>query len=247
VPVQYEKFVGNAVRGDLGTSLTYQQPVAPLILERVGATLELGFAAMLFAVVVGVPAGVVAAARRGGIVDAFVRCVSLVGQSMPVFWIALLLILVFAVNLRWLPASGRSGFTSVILPAIALGAYPMAEFASVTRATMLDVLRQDYIRTAVVKGLPQRRVLVVHALRNVLLPVITVIGLELGTVFGGAIIVESVFGWPGIGNLSIKAVYAHDYPLVQGAVLFVATAFVLINLGTDLLYAVADPRVRYRD
>jgi peptide/nickel transport system permease protein len=247
VPVQYAEFAKNALRGDLGTSLTYQQPVASLIGERVGATLELAFAAMLFAIAIGVPAGVAAAARPGGLIDASVRFISLIGQSLPVFWIGLLLILVFAVNLRWLPASGRSGVTSVILPAVALGAYSLAQIASLTRATMLDVLQQDYIRTAIVNGLPRRRILCIHAFRNVLLPVLTVVGLQLGAVLGGAIIVETVFAWPGIGNLSIQAVYAHDYPLVQGTVLFVAIAFVLINLITDFLYVLADPRVRYRD
>jgi len=247
VPVQYAEFAKNALRGDLGTSLTYQQPVASLIGERVGATLELAFAAMLFAIAIGVPAGVAAAARPAGLIDASVRFISLIGQSLPVFWIGLLLILVFAVNLRWLPASGRSGVTSVILPAVALGAYSLAQIASLTRATMLDVLQQEYIRTAIVNGLPRWRILCIHAFRNVLLPVLTVVGLQLGAVLGGAIIVETVFAWPGIGNLSIQAVYAHDYPLVQGTVLFVAIAFVLINLITDFLYVLADPRVRYRD
>lgn len=243
---QYLSFAGNALHGNLGESLTYRQPVASLVLDRVGATLELGLAAMVFAIGVGMPLGVIAAWKRGSIVDACVRLFSVVGQSIPVFWLGLLLILVFAVNLKLLPASGRSGPSSVILPAIALGLYPLAQIASVTRATMIDVLNQAYIRTAVVKGLTPARVLGVHAMRNVLVPVVTVIGLQLGAVFGGAIIVETVFAWPGVGNLSVQAVYAHDYPLIQGVVLFVSVVFVLVNLATDILYTWLDPRIHYR-
>jgi peptide/nickel transport system permease protein len=242
---QYLSFVGNALHGDLGTSLTYRSPVASLVVDRLGATLELGAAAMAFAAGIGIPIGVLAAWKRGGLVDAGIRFFSVLGQSVPVFWLGLLLIVVFAVNLKVLPASGRSGPSSVMLPAIALGLYPMAQISSVTRGTMIDVLHQDYIRTAVVKGLGPVRLLLVHALRNVLVPVVTVIGLQLGAVFGGAIIVEAVFAWPGVGNLSVQAVNAHDYPLVQGVVLFISVVFVLVNLATDILYTVLDPRINY--
>jgi peptide/nickel transport system permease protein len=246
IPRQYLSFAGNALQGDLGTSLTYRLSVASLVTDRLGATVELGLAAMGFATGLGIPLGIIAAWRRGGILDAGARFLSVLGQSVPVFWLGLLLILVFAVNWKVLPASGRTGPSSVILPAIALGLYPLAQIASVTRATMIDVLRQDYMRTAVVKGLSSTRVLLVHALRNVLVPVVTVIGLQLGAVFGGAIIVETVFAWPGVGSLSVQAVYAHDYPLVQGVVLFVSVVFVLVNLATDMFYTLLDPRIHYR-
>jgi peptide/nickel transport system permease protein len=241
---QYVLYLGELLHGDLGTSIRFQRPVLDLVLERFPATLELTLVSMLIATLVAMPLGILAAVKRYSRWDAGVMLGSLVGQSVPTFWMGIVLILVFAVQLRVLPTSGRGSWQQLILPSITLGAYMMALIARLTRSGMLEVLREDYVRTARAKGLPERRVLVRHALRNALLPVVTVLGMQVGALLGGAIITEAVFAWPGIGTLTINAIYMRDYPIVQATVLISAAAFVLINFGVDLIYQLLDPRIQ---
>ena len=243
--VQYVEFVRRALHGDLGRSLRYRQPALPLVLERLPATAELALAALVISLLVAIPAGVISAVRRDTAYDNLTMLGALFGQSMPVFWLGIMLILIFSVRLELLPTSGRGGFDHLILPALTLGLYSTARVTRLVRAGMLDVIGQDYIRTAQAKGLPDRRVIVKHALRNTLIPVITIIGLELGTLLGGAVITETIFAWPGIGRLAVTAIFQRDYPLVQATVLVTALVFVLSNLLVDLLYGWLDPRIRY--
>jgi peptide/nickel transport system permease protein len=270
---QYFNFVGRAVQGDLGRSIFSLIEVRDGLVRRFPATFELAVVAMLFALLIGIPAGIVAALRRGTLVDTAVMFVSLAGVSFPVFWLAIILIYVFGVLLGWLPPSGRldvsidfqsitglyvldgllrgrldvswDAIRHLVLPGIALGTIPLAIVVRMTRSSMLEVLSQDYIRTARAKGLQQRAVVNKHALRNALLPVVTVVGLSFGTLLSGAILTETVFAWPGIGRWVFDAISARDYPIIQGGVLFVATIFVLVNLIVDLSYAVIDPRIQY--
>ncbi len=243
---QFVDYIVHAARGDLGTSLKYRQPALSLILERMPATVELSTAAMLIATLIALPTGVISATRRGSWLDAIGSVVSVVGQSMPVFWIGIMLIIAFSVELGWLPSGGRGGPSSVILPAITLGLWPMARIARVLRSSLLDVLNEDYIRTARAKGLAERRVLLEHALRNASIPVITVIAITYGSILGGTVITESVFAWPGVGRLALEALYSRDFPLVQATVLVVAIIFVFINFALDLAYVWLDPRIRLR-
>lgn len=271
--VQYFLFIRDALTGDLGDSLVVGQPVTTVLLDRFPATLELTLAALLFAVAVGVPVGVIAAVRQYSLLDKITSVVALTGVSMPVFWLALVLIVVFTVRLDWLPFPGRVGgdvsFTSytglylldtlitlnfaafwdvlrhLILPALALGTIPMAVITRMTRSSMLEVMNEDYVRTARAKGVVPWRVVFRHALRNAMLPTITVIGLQFGLLMGGAILTETIFGWPGVGQIAIESVNRRDYAMIQGVVLYGATFFVLVNLLVDVLYAVLDPRVRY--
>ena len=273
LPVQYAEYVGQVLRGDLGTSLTTHEPVLQEFLTLFPATVELAFFALLFAVVVGLPAGIVAALKRNTVADYAVMGVSLAGYSMPIFWWALLLILFFSVHLGWTPVSGRiavqfdvpavtgfmlvdalrsgepgafrSAVSHLILPAIALGTIPLAVIARMTRSSMLEVLREDYVRTVRAKGLSRWRVVVVHALRNALIPVITVIGLQVGLLLSGAILTETIFSWPGIGNWLIHGVQSRDYPVVQGGILLVATIVIAVNLVVDTLYGIVNPRIRH--
>jgi peptide/nickel transport system permease protein len=245
IHVQYAAFVQRALQGDLGHSLRYRQPALPLVLERLPATMELAFAALVVSLIVAIPAGVISAVRRDTAYDNLTMLGALFGQSMPVFWLGIMLILVFSVWLELLPTSGRGGFAHLVLPALTLGLYSTARVTRLVRAGMLDVIGQDYIRTAWAKGLPGRRVIFKHALRNTLIPVITIIGLELGTLLGGAVITETVFAWPGMGRLAVTAIFQRDYPLVQATVLVTALVFVLSNLLVDLLYGWLDPRIRY--
>ncbi len=245
IHVQYAAFVQRALQGDLGRSLRYRQPALPLVLERLPATMELAFAALVVSLIVAIPAGVISAVRRDTAYDNLTMLGALFGQSMPVFWLGIMLILVFSVWLELLPTSGRGGFAHLVLPALTLGLYSTARVTRLVRAGMLDVIGQDYIRTAWAKGLPGRRVVFKHALRNTLIPVITIIGLELGTLLGGAVITETVFAWPGMGRLAVTAIFQRDYPLVQATVLVTALVFVLSNLLVDLLYGWLDPRIRY--
>ena len=231
--------------GDLGRSLRYRQPALPLVLERLPATAELALAALFVSLLVAIPAGVISAVRRDTAYDNLTMLGALFGQSMPVFWLGIMLILIFSVRLELLPTSGRGGLDHLILPAVTLGLYSTARVTRLVRAGMLDVIGQDYIRTAQAKGLPDRRVIVKHALRNTLIPVVTIIGLELGTLLGGAVITETIFAWPGIGRLAVTAIFQRDYPLVQATVLVTALVFVLSNLLVDLLYGWLDPRIRY--
>jgi peptide/nickel transport system permease protein len=242
---QYATFVARAVQGDLGRSLRYRQPALPLVLERLPATLELALAALAVSLIVAIPAGVISAVRRDTAADNLTMLGALFGQSMPVFWLGIMLILVFAVRLELLPTSGRGGIEHLILPALTLGLYSTARVTRLVRAGMLDVIAQDYIRTAWAKGLPDRWVIFKHALRNTLIPVITIVGLELRTLLGGAVITETIFAWPGLGRLAVTAIFQRDYPLVQAAVLVTALVFVVSNLLVDLVYGWLDPRIRY--
>ena len=270
---QYFDYIGNVLRGDLGTSLTTHEPVLTEFLTLFPATFELAFFALIFAVCVGLPAGILAAIKRNTVADYAVMGVSLTGYSMPIFWWALLLILLFSVQLGWTPVSGRiavqfdvpattgfmlidslksgdpgafrSALSHLILPTIALGTIPLAVIARMTRSSMLEVLREDYVRTARAKGLPQLQVVLIHALRNALIPVITVIGLQVGLLLSGAILTETIFSWPGIGNWLIHGVQSRDYPVVQGGILLIATIVISVNLVVDLLYGVINPRIRH--
>ena len=245
LPVQFAVYLGNAVRGNLGISIQSRQPVATLIRQRFPFTLKLAFLAILVSAALGVVAGVVAATRRNSPVDVAALLGSLVGISMPIFWLGLLAILVFAVRLRWLPAGGTGTAAHLVLPALVLGAASAAVIARMTRASMLEVLRQDYVRTARAKGVSGRAVVFRHALKNALIPILTVFGLEFGYNLGGAVLTETVFSLPGVGRLIVEGIFARDYPVVQGAMLVVATTFVLVNLLTDVAYALVDPRIRY--
>ncbi|CAG0973070.1 Dipeptide transport system permease protein DppB [Anaerolineae bacterium] len=270
---QYFIFIGNALRGDLGRSVLRQEPVTQEIIRRFPATMELAFSAIIIALIVGIPAVIISAVRRGSLWDAASMLLALTGVSMPIFWLGLMLVLLFSVTLHLLPTGGRieatSNFTPITnlllldsllkadlgmfvqtlrylaLPAIALGSIPMAIIARMTRSSMLEVLSQDYIRTAQAKGLKERAVIINHALRNAWLPVITVVGLQVGRLLSGAILTETVFSWPGIGRWLIDAIYARDYPIVQGVTLFIALVFVGVNLFVDVLYAWVDPRVKF--
>jgi peptide/nickel transport system permease protein len=244
LPVQYADFVARALRGDLGDSLRFRQPALGVILERLPATAALATSAMAVALLVAVPAGILSAVHRGGWIDGLSRAISLLGQALPAYWVGIMLIIVFAVQLRWLPAAGAGSPLAVVLPAVTLGLWPMARIARVLRSSLLESLSADYVRTARAKGLTESKVVLLHGLRNALLPTVTVIGLSFGIIFGGAIVTETVFAWPGVGRLLLDAVSQRDYPLVQAIVLMFAVIFLVVNLAVDLLYGVLDPRVR---
>ncbi len=242
--VQYLDFLGKALHGDFGVSLRQQQPTFQLIADRMPATLQLAGAAMAIALVVGLPLGVLAATRRGSIWDNALMLGGLLGQSMPVFWLGLLLIMVFAVGLGWFPVAGTGGLDHLVLPAVTLGLFSTAYIARMARSSMLEVLGRDYVRTARAKGLSERGVVVRHALRNAMIPLVTVIGLQFGALLGGAVITETIFAWPGVGRLTIQAIQTKDLPLVEACVILLASIFVLVNLLVDLLYTYLDPRIR---
>ncbi len=270
---QYLDYIGAVVQGNLGTSLITRQPVLDEFMTLFPATLELSLAAMLFAVLLGLPAGILAAVKRGTVLDHTVMGISLTGYSMPIFWWALLLILLFSVQLGWTPVSGRiavefyiepvtglllidtllagdyeafrSAVRHLILPAIVLGTIPLAVIARMTRSALLEVIREDYIRVARAKGLSPLRVIGVHALRNALIPVVTVIGLQVGTLLAGAILTKNLFAWPCIGKWLIDSINRRDYPAVQGGILLVASVVMLVNLLVDLLYGLINPRIRH--
>jgi ABC-type dipeptide/oligopeptide/nickel transport system permease component len=245
LPQQFASYIGRLVKLDLGTSLRSRQPVAQELLGRARPSLELALSAMVVATVLGVLLGVVAALKKGTWIDTAAMVTAVTGVSAPTFWVGLIFILVFAVRLNWFPSSGRGTFAHLVLPAMTLGVHYAASIARVTRASMLDVIGEDYVRTASAKGLPDRRVVIHHALRNALLPIVTLIGLQLGALLGGSVVVETVFAWPGVGRLTIDAIRHRDYPVIQAAILFMATAFALVNLAIDLLYARLDPRIEY--
>jgi ABC-type dipeptide/oligopeptide/nickel transport system permease component len=242
---QYRTYMTGVLRGDLGNSFRNQEPVLQSILQRYPATIELAVAAMMFSVAVALPLGVVGAIRRGRPADRCISLATLLGVSLPNFALGPMLILLFSIKLGLLPVSGRDGFLNLILPAITLGGGMAATTTRMVRGAMLEEIRQDYVRTARAKGLNERAVLFGHALRNGLIPVITVLGLQAGMLLVGAFITETIFSWPGLGRLTLQAIFARDYPLVQGCILTIALTYVLINLATDLLYSVADPRIRY--
>jgi ABC-type dipeptide/oligopeptide/nickel transport system permease component len=245
LPVQYLRFITRAVQGDLGKSLWGERDVLTMIVGAFPATLQLTLAGMGVAIFLGLILGIVAALNRGSLIDNFTMLIALAGVSMPGFWLGLILILIFAVELRWVPIVGQGDWKSLILPAIALGFQGSALIARLTRSEMLEVLAQDYIRTAHAKGLGRTLVVIRHALKNALIPVITIIGLQFGALLGGAVIIETVFARQGIGRLAVTALQARDFPVAQGVVLMAALVYVLVNLGVDLLYAVVDPRIRY--
>ncbi|MGC1307947.1 MAG: ABC transporter permease [Phormidesmis sp.] len=276
LPLQYLTFLRNLLQFDLGTSIFTGVPILEEIRTKWPATFELSLVAMLIALLIGIPAGVIAAVRKNSIIDNLMMSGSLLGVSMPVYWLGLLLVYLFAVNLQWLPPSGRVGINvgydfepitgffildaliqgnfralgdviaHLILPAITLSTIPLAIIARITRSAMLEVLSQDYIRTARSKGLKEFLVIGKHALKNAMLPVVTIIGLEFGTLLGGAILTETIFSWPGIGSWIYGGILQRDYPIVQGGVVFVAFVFVLINLLVDISYAFLDPRIQYK-
>ncbi|WP_433273512.1 ABC transporter permease [Pseudonocardia xinjiangensis] len=242
--VQYLDYLWGLPRLDLGTSLFYDRPVADVLFERLPATLELAGAALVVSLVIAVPAGILAAVRRGRPADVGVMSAVLVGQSTPAFWAGILLMLLFAVTWQLLPASGYGSFPHLVLPAVTLAIYSVAVVARLLRSSLVDVLASDHIRTAKAKGLSTTEIVFSHALRNASLPVVTVVGLEVGSLLGGAILTEQVFSWPGIGSLTVEAITNRDFPLVQAAVLLFAATFVVVNLLVDLSYTVLDPRVR---
>lgn len=245
LPVQYLYFLRNVLRGDLGRSLFNGAPVVEELSQRFPRTVRLALASILVASFIGIPAGVLAATRRSTWVDTLVMVVALAGVSVPVFWLGLNLILMFSVRLQWLPAFGYETWRHLILPSFTLGAASAAIVARMTRSAMLEVLSQDYVRTARAKGLAERVVVNRHALRNALIPVVTILGLQLGTLLSGAVLTETVFAWPGIGRLLVEAVLARDYPVIQGATLLIAATFVALNVLVDVLYGLLDPRIRY--
>lgn len=276
LPLQYLSFLSSLFRFDLGTSIFTGESIVDAIALRWPATFELAVVSMIIALLLGIPAGVIAAVRKNSLVDNLTMTGSLIGVSMPVYWLGLLLVYLFAVNLQWLPPSGRIGINvgydfneitgfyifdaliqgnfqalgdilaHLILPAVTLSTIPLAIIARITRSAMLEVLSQDYIRTARSKGLKELRVIGKHALKNAMLPVITIVGLEFGTLLGGAILTETIFSWPGIGKWIYEGILQRDYPVVQGGVMFVAFVFVLVNLLVDISYAFLDPRIQYK-
>ena len=243
---QFGHYVGGIARGDLGRSYITNRPIQRDIRERFPKTLQLAGAAMLLAAIVGITLGILSAWRPGGLIDRAGLGLAYVGVSFPVFWVGLLLILLFAVTLQWLPPSGAGGWKYLILPALALGMRSIAFLARMTRSAMLDALGSDFVRTARAKGLTERGVIARHALRNALIPIITVLGLDFGSYLTGSILTETIFSWPGLGRYVVNAIARRDLPAIQGSVLFLSAVFVMVNLITDLAYAKADPRVSYR-
>jgi ABC-type dipeptide/oligopeptide/nickel transport system permease component len=245
LPVQFLRYVGGAVHGDLGRSYITRRPILTDLLQRFPATLRLAGAAMLFATLVGVSIGIYGAWRPGSWPDRAAALGAYLGVSFPVYWVGLLLILVFAVTLRWLPPSGAGGPAYLVLPALTLGIRSVAFLSRMTRAAMQEVLQSDFVRTARAKGLLEGRVVLRHAFRNALMPVVTVLGLDFGSYLTGSILTETIFSWPGVGRYVLTAIDKRDLPAIQGSILFLSLVFVLVNLITDLLYARVDPRVSY--
>jgi len=245
LPLQFLTFALSAAHGDLGESLRHHQPALGLAFERLPATIELAGAAFLLVILIALPAGIISALRPRTAIDYVARVVALLGQSAPTYWIGLMLILVFGVRLGWLPVSGTGDFQHLILPAVTLGFFSMAKLMRLTRSAMLDVLSSDYLRTARAKGLAPFNIIIGHALRNAWLPIVTQLGIELGTLLSGAIVTETVFAWPGIGRLAVQAVFDRDFPVVEAVVLLAALVFTVVNLAVDMMYAALDPRIRY--
>ncbi|MCZ6533287.1 MAG: ABC transporter permease [SAR324 cluster bacterium] len=244
IPLQYAEYLKNTLSGDLGQSLPNRRPVTAMILERLPATLELMLGAMAVAVGLALPLGILAAVYHGRWLDQAASVFAVLGVAIPNFWLGPLLVLVFSIQFDWLPVNERGGLEHLVLPAITLGTSLAALLSRMTRTSLVEVLGEDYIRAARAKGLNRRRVILVHALRNALIPIITIAGLQIGVLLSGAIITESIFDWPGIGSLLLEGIYQRDFPLVQGCVLFIATSYVLINLATDIIYGWVDPRIR---
>jgi peptide/nickel transport system permease protein len=245
LPVQYLRFLGRAAVGDFGVSLRYNQPALPLVLAAVPATLELTAAALFLSVLVGVPVGILSATRRNSAADRLSLVASLIGQCVPTFWLGIILILVLALSLGVLPPSGRGTLAHVVMPALTLGAYSTARVARLTRSSVLEVLNQDFVRTAHAKGLAQRVVILRHVLKNAALPIVTILGLSVSTLLGGAVITETIFDWPGIGRLMVQAVFVRDYPIVQGTAFLIAVMVTAVTFVTDALCAWLDPRITH--
>jgi peptide/nickel transport system permease protein len=253
LPLQYLTWLGRAVQGELGRSIRTNQPVMDAIRQRAPVTLSLAMAALLVALAIGLPAGILAALRRNSVVDVTATLVAICGVSLPSFWLAVLLILVFSLTLGWLPPLGwvspsrdlGAWVRSLVLPSVTLGVAIAAVLMRMTRASLLEVLELEYVRTARAKGLPERRIVLGHALRNALIPVVTVVGLQAGALLGGAVITETIFALPGVGRLLVDAIFQRDFPIVQGVVLLLAVNFLVVNLLVDLTYAWLDPRIRY--
>jgi peptide/nickel transport system permease protein len=246
VPVQYATFVGNALRGDFGRSIHFREPAWRVVVGYLPATLELGLTAFGLALLVAVPIGMLSAIHRNSPVDHATMGIALIGQSAPTFFLGILFILTLSLKAGLFPTSGRGGWEHLVLPALTLGAFSMASIARLTRSAVLDVLRQDYVRTARAKGLPEMAVVVKHTLKNAALPVVTITGLQFGTLLGGAVVTETVFAWPGIGRLAIQSIYNRDYPIVQCTVFLSAILFIVLNFAIDMVYGLLDPRVRPR-
>lgn len=247
VLTQWMNYLSHVARLDFGVSLHSRQPITEILLARIPATLELAVVALLFALIIALPLGIAAAVNRNSFWDTSAMTVSLLGISIPNFLMGPLLILVFSIYLGWFPVSGREGLQSVVLPALTLGTAMAAVLSRMVRATLLEIINEDYIRTARAKGLSQFRAVVFHALPNTLLPVITLMGMQLGALLAGAVITEIVFSWPGIGQLTIEAINTRDYPLVQSCILLISVSYVFVNATTDILYSVLDPRVRLQN
>ena len=245
LPVQYGRFIAGALTGDLGQSVRYRVPVTTLIMEGFSSTLSLAVAGLGVSILIGLPLGMLAAMRQNGVVDALAMGVAYVGASMPIYWLGLVLILVFSFDLGWFPPAGADGLSSLVLPACTIGLVSAGVIARLVRASMVEVLGEDYIRAARAKGLSERLVLWRHGLKNALIPVVTMLGLQFGAMLAGAVVTEIVFSRPGVGRLVVTAILQKDYPLVQGTVVFLASVYLLVNLFVDLTYAWIDPRIRY--
>ncbi|MGH7264987.1 MAG: ABC transporter permease [Candidatus Rokuibacteriota bacterium] len=244
LPVQYAVFIGNVAQGDFGRSIHFRQPAMAVALSYLPATFELGLAAFCIAVALAFPVGVFSAVRRNSLLDHVAMALALVGQSAPTFFLGILFILVLSLRLDLFPTSGRGDWSHLILPALTLGAFAMASIARITRSAVLEIQRADYIRTARAKGVGEFLVVAKHTLRNAALPILTITGLQFGTLLGGAVVTETVFSWPGMGRLAIQSIYNRDYPVVQSTVFLAAVLFIVINLSLDVLYGVLDPRAR---
>lgn len=242
--VQYGRFLAGALRGDFGQSIRHGEPAFDLVWERMPATFELSGAALAIALGLAIPAGILSAVKRNSLLDYVATVIALLGQSMPTFWLGIMLILLFSVHFNLLPSSGRGGWENMILPAVTLGLFTTARITRLTRSGMLEVLNQDYIRTARAKGVANPPVVWKHALKNAAIPIVTIVGIELGTLLGGSVITETIFAWPGVGRLSVQAIYNRDYPVVQAAVFTLSATFVIVNLVVDMLYTYLDPRIR---
>ena len=246
LPVQYAIFIGNILKGDLGRSIHMRLPAAQVAGERLEATIQLALSSFLLAVVIAIPAGLVSALKRNSIWDNLAMGLALIGQSAPTFYIGIMLILILGLKFDLFPISGRGGWEHLVMPSITLGAFAMASIARLTRSAVLDVSRMDFIRTARAKGLAEGAIVTRHNLKNAAIPIVTIMGLQLGSLLGGAVVTETVFSWPGIGRLAIQSIFNRDYPVVQASVLLIASFFVLVNFLVDLAYGWLDPRIRYR-
>ena len=245
IPIQYVVFIRSAIKGDFGKSIRYNRPAIDVVLSRLSATVELVGTSFLIAIIIGILLGTVSATHRGSWLDQSGKLFALIGQAMPGFWLGIMAILLFSVTLGWLPTSGRGGLSHLILPALSMAWYSVASTMRVTRSSMLDVLDTEYIKMARIKGVPENIVVWKHALRNALIPVVGLGGMQLAHLIGGAVIIETIFSWPGLGSLIVDAVYSRDYSLVQAGVFFISVFLIALNLLVDLLYGFIDPRIRF--